>query len=316
MRNRHLYFTFAIVIMTLILQMPRIAQAQAPTISSGLNWLISTQSTDGSWDSTMAATDSVQATSAALESLVVLNSTNSLNYVNASNWLAAQQLDTTRYLSERLRILSAPGTDKDVIISYLNVLNRGWGGYDEYAANNLDTAFALQALKTTNYSDYSVLFGAVNFLTTNQNSDGGWGLESGDSSNVFVTATVLNALSLYNSVTFNVQSSIDKSVISALETKFGWWFRLKSFTVYDSGSTRRIEVRAEQPISQQLYPMAPDISPQISYRTAVGMKILIPRPLPCVRSRARGLILLFHQVIFPFQSPCRRKMSPSRLPLQ
>ena len=298
MRNRHLYFTFAIVIMTLILQMPRIAQAQAPTISSGLNWLISTQSTDGSWDSTMAATDSVQATSAALESLVVLNSTNSLNYVNASNWLAAQQLDTTRYLSERLRILSAPGTDKDVIISYLNVLNRGWGGYDEYAANNLDTAFALQALKTTNYSDYSVLFGAVNFLTTNQNSDGGWGLESGDSSNVFVTATVLNALSLYNSVTFNVQSSLTSPLLLLSKQNSDGGFG-SSPSRLRFRQHRRIEVRAGSQYHNSCIQWR-----RISHHKSVIDGGWNEDPYSTalrVRSRARGLILLFHQV-YSFQS--------------
>jgi subtilase family serine protease/prenyltransferase beta subunit len=210
MKRRHLYFAFAIFISILILQMPRIAQAQSPAISNGLTWLNSVQAPDGSWGSDVTSTDSVQATSAAMESLAVLNSTGSPNYVNAANWLTAQQLDTTRYLSERLQMLPASNTDQALMLSYIDDLARAWGGYSGYTIDNLDTAFALLALKKINYSNYTVLGQAVNFLITNQNADGGWSFTPTDSSHVDITSTVLKTLSLYNGL-FNNQDSINKA---------------------------------------------------------------------------------------------------------
>src|SRR3990172_7780583 len=216
MRKHQLYFTFAILISILILQMPRVTHAQSPTITSGLTWPNSVQAPNGSWGIDVVATGSVQATSAAMESLAVLNNTASPNYANAANWLTAQQIDTTRYLSARLLIFPTSTADKDTILLYLDQLSHVWGGYSSFTVNNLDTALALQALKATNYSDATVLYQAINFLITNQNSDGGWGFRpttsaiAGDASNAYVTAMVLKALSNFSS-TFNVQSSIDKA---------------------------------------------------------------------------------------------------------
>src|SRR3990170_8111849 len=93
MRKHQLYFTFAILISILILQMPRVTHAQSPTITSGLTWLNSVQAPNGGWGIDVVATGSVQATSAAMESLAVLNNTASPNYANAANWLTAQQID-------------------------------------------------------------------------------------------------------------------------------------------------------------------------------------------------------------------------------
>ncbi len=214
MRKHCAYFIFTIFI--LLLRLPGEVYAQSPTITNGLNWLNLVQSPEGNWGSNTSATDFVPATVAALESLTILNSTATPNYTNAANWLTAQQIDTTRYLSERLLIFPAANADKDAILSYLDELSRAWGGYSRFIVNNLDTALAIQALKATNYSDSTVLYQAINFLTTNQNPDGGWGFrpatnaEPADPSNAYVTAHVQRALAAYNS-TFQIQDPINKA---------------------------------------------------------------------------------------------------------
>jgi len=138
------------------------------------------------------------------------------NYINADIWLNAQQLDTTRYLAERLTIFSTASADKDAILLYLDQPSRAWGGYDDFTVNALDTALALQALKAANYSDYSMLYFPISFLTTNQNSDGGWGFrpatggQQADPSNTYVTAMVLRALVAHRAV-FPLHESITKA---------------------------------------------------------------------------------------------------------
>lgn len=86
MKNRFLYSILVLFVSTLILWIPRIALAQSPSILTGLTWLNAVQASDGSWGSDLTATDSVQATSAVLKSLQVLDNTSSPNYVNAANW--------------------------------------------------------------------------------------------------------------------------------------------------------------------------------------------------------------------------------------
>lgn len=194
MRKRRLYSTVAILISILVMQIPSISRAQSPAIANGLKWLNSVQTPDGSWDTNTSATDSVQATSAVLESLTVLNGTATPNYVNAANWLSAQQLDTTRYLAGRLSIFPTFIADKDTMLLYLDELSRAWGGYDDFTVNNLDTALALSALKAINYPDQNIISSALYYLTSTQNSDGGWGFYQGDASNVYMTAMVSSTL--------------------------------------------------------------------------------------------------------------------------
>ena len=200
----------------LLLQILSVAYAQSPAITNGLNWLNSTQSADGSWGSDVSATDSVQATSAAIESLAVLNNTASPNYVNAANWLTAQEVDTTRYFAERLSILPTFTADKDTILLSFDQLSHAWGSYSSFTINNLDTALALQALKASNYSDTTLIGQSLNYLNQNQNSDGGWGFRAAsealqaDESNAYVTAIVLRTLAVYDS-TFKMTDSILKA---------------------------------------------------------------------------------------------------------
>ena len=50
----------------------------------------------------------------------------------------------------------------------------------------IDTALALSALKSVNYSNQTTISNAILYLVTNQNTDGGWGFYAGDESNIFL----------------------------------------------------------------------------------------------------------------------------------
>ena len=212
------------------------AFAQSPQISSGLTWLYSSQTSAGNWPE--VTTTDYYSTAAALDAVYALDPLNPA-YSTAFQWMSGQVVSPTDYLSRRIIALKRAGQDTsselEGLLLYRNS-DGAWGGDSEYFYNILDTALALQALQALAYSDYSVLFQAVNFITSNQNSDGGWGFAAGEDSNVFATAAVLKTLSSYNSVTFNVQSSIDRT-IAYLLTKQNpdGGFGSSPSMVYDSG---------------------------------------------------------------------------------
>lgn len=196
-----------IVFIALLVQMllASIVLAETTQITNGLNYLTSTQSTDGSWTS---GEESTIATAEAIETLKLFNQTGTSNYTLALTWLQNQSLETTNHLAERIYILSAGGTDSTALISYMDELALAWGGYDDFTVDNLDTACALQALKAINYSNQTTIQSAISYLLNHQNSDGGWGFDNGDVSNIYMTAVVVKTLSQFKN-TYNLQNQIN-----------------------------------------------------------------------------------------------------------
>ena len=174
------------------------ATAQTPAITNGLNYLAATQTPDGSWGNDASNAEVLPATTAAIETLQVLNQTGIPQYPTALSWLQSQNLETTDYLSERIHALTVSGADSDLLLTYMDQLSKAWGGYDDFQVNNLDTALALQALKSVNYSDQTVVNSAISYLLSTQNTDGGWAFYQSDPSagsgqaeiNVYMTAIV------------------------------------------------------------------------------------------------------------------------------
>ncbi len=194
------------------------AFAQTPEITNGLSYLTSSQNPDGSWGDDTSSTEPLPATTSVIETLQILNETSSQNYTDAVSWLQNQTLETTDYLSQRIHALSDTGTDKDVLVSYLDDLTGAWGGYLDFEVNILDTTLTVLALHEINHPDLETIGYALFYLTYNQNTDGGWTFTPDDasagsaqSSNVYMTALVLKVLSLYKG-TFDLQTEIDNAV--------------------------------------------------------------------------------------------------------
>jgi len=186
------------------------ASALSPEITNGLNYLTSIQNPDGSWGSEITDTESLPSTVSVIETLQILDQTALSNYSNALSWLQSQGIDTSDFLSKRIHALSVPGTDDDLLLSYLDALIYAWGGYADYETNNLDTALALQALKQINYSDQETVSYALGYLVSTQNPDGGWGFYQDDDSNVYMTAIVLQTFIQFNDI-YDLQSEIDSA---------------------------------------------------------------------------------------------------------
>ncbi|MBM4137588.1 MAG: hypothetical protein FJ241_12275, partial [Nitrospira sp.] len=91
------------------------AFAQTPAITNGLNYLISTQNPDGSWGNETSNTEILPSTVSVIETLQILNQTNSSNYLNAVSWLQLQGLETSDYLSPKLSdFKTTENTERDL----------------------------------------------------------------------------------------------------------------------------------------------------------------------------------------------------------
>ncbi len=202
-----------------VLLMASLSFAQSTAIQAGLNNLTSTQNSDGSWGGDLSHTEILPSTGAVIRTLQLLNQTNTESYSEAIQWYQGQNLGYTENISERSHLLNI-GNDVDLLSSYFDQLTYAWGGYDDqtYRVNNLDTALALQALKAVNYPSQNVISSALFFLTSTQNTDGGWGFCAAASagcsdsgSNIYMTAMVLNTLSQFKS-TYELRTPRNKAV--------------------------------------------------------------------------------------------------------
>ncbi len=201
---------FSIIV---ILSMAGYSSAQSATISNGVDWLIANQNADKSWGGATASVTLFNATAAAISALKICGNTGS-SVVDGLSWLNGQTPDSVNFAADRLLTNAIVGhdttSDLNQLITWKNSIDGAWGLDGEYSNDILEIAITLQALHAVNYADYTNIFQAVNFLTTTQNSDGGWGASTGDASNAFVTAHVFKALNVYSSVFIN-QNSINQA---------------------------------------------------------------------------------------------------------
>lgn len=189
-----LYVTILVVVSVL----PGLAQP--PQIQSGLNYLVSSQNTDGTWATGTMRVETTAATVSVLETMKSLGQPNSA-YTNAVAWLQNQTPISVDYQAQRIHALGLTDTSINTLIPQLDLLKHAWGGDEEFVADNLDTASALLALKAANYTDQTVISGAITYLLSTQNTDGGWGFAKGDDSNVYMTAIVSVTLQQFSRTT-------------------------------------------------------------------------------------------------------------------
>jgi len=197
----------------LIFLLAKAGFAQPAAISSGLNWLVANQNADKSWGGPSSSVTPFNTTTAAISALRICGNTGSATS-DGLNWLNGQTPDSVNFAADRLLTNAIAGfdtaSDLNQLITWKNNIDGSWGLDGEYSNDITEIALTLQALRAANVSDYSTLFQTINFLTTTQNSDGGWGSTTNGASSAYVTARVLKALAAYNG-TFQIQDSIDKA---------------------------------------------------------------------------------------------------------
>jgi subtilase family serine protease len=192
------FFSFVLLIQLIL---PIASYAQSEAVSNGLNWIRANQAADGSWSSTQSTSTVYYTTVSVLDTLAALCEPNSTAYKNGLAWARNTLVEGATYVAPRVWAVAASGadatTDLNTIRSYYN--GSGWGGDKEYSTTTFHTAISLHALKAARNPDTAVVNTALAYLTTNQQTDGGWGFTDGDESSVFITAHVLSTLSLFKS---------------------------------------------------------------------------------------------------------------------
>ena len=159
--------------------------ADSTAINNGLSWLTSTQNSDGSFGITET---SILDTTNVLDTLKLLQPTSS-TYLTGVAWLSSQSVTPTDFLARQIMSLSSAGVGITSDLTNLLVIentDNGWGGDLSSTSMIIDTALALSALKSVNYSNQTTISNAILYLVTNQNTDGGWGFYAGDESNIFL----------------------------------------------------------------------------------------------------------------------------------
>lgn len=208
--------TWIICLLLIIAFLPS-AFAQTPEITNGLTYLNTTQNIDGSWGDDTSLMEKLPSTVTVIETLRILNRSDTTNYADAVLWLQGYIVKTADYISERITVLpTTEGEDLKNILAYLDATAYAWGGYKDFKVNILDTALALRALKAVDYQDGELIGSALNYLTSTQNHDGGWGFcsssqggcQNGAESGVYMTALVSSTLRQFD-ITPDIATAIN-----------------------------------------------------------------------------------------------------------
>lgn len=174
----------------LVLLLGSLVWAQSTAVQNGLGWLAGYQDIDGHWPSVEVSDYHV--TSEALNTLTLLSPA-SPTLATGRSWLETQESLPTDFLARRVALDAGTGVDAAARVTELLTLRAPsgvWGGYQASLENTLDTSLALQALESANYPNLTIINPALAYLTSAQNTDGGWGFTKGDASNVYMTAVV------------------------------------------------------------------------------------------------------------------------------
>ncbi len=194
MKKKIFYSKIALAFLFICFTWTTSAYAQNSSINNGLNWLFANQNIDGSWG--LQGNLTLVNTTEVMDTLRYLGYTGT-SYTEGVNWASSYTATSTDEIARATISLSNDGlsvtTSIDILTGYMN-LDNGWGIGAGFSSDTLDTALALSALKSVNYSNQTTISNAVLYLVTNQNSDGGWGFYAGDDSNVYMTTMVSSTL--------------------------------------------------------------------------------------------------------------------------
>jgi hypothetical protein len=172
----------------------------APEIQSGLAWLENQITSTGEvLNASSSIATPLQNRAEIIQTLTLLSSVPATGLVDA---VGAETDGTTESLARQILAYAqtkrSPTSLLTALLANRNA-NSGFGSAPGYRSNPLDTALALIALKASGYADSGVLSGALAYLGTAANPDGGYGLpDSPSASQVYVTAYVLSALQTFS----------------------------------------------------------------------------------------------------------------------
>ncbi len=179
------------------------------TINSGVNWLMSSQNTDGSWGET--AETKARITSKVVEILKEYDLNNQNSQIGM-NWLASNLPQNNTDLARYLAVSGFENAARIAELVSSQAEFGGWGTVSGGATDNLTTCLVASVLMKKDGYAKEVTKTAYNLLS-NQNPDGSWGMIKGDSTgSVEMTGLVRSFLTEYQSRTrINMSVELQKA---------------------------------------------------------------------------------------------------------
>jgi choice-of-anchor A domain-containing protein len=162
------------------------------------SWLISQQTTDGSFGNSNDIAISSQATGETVTALMLDSILAPSALQPALNYLNTGDVSHTETVARQIVVaVTLNGSADNSLIQKLNLLqneNGGFGSYAGYESDAVSTSWALRAYAASHLNN-SVVAKAINYLVTTANTDKGWRVDN--ASSLAVTAEVLIALNAF-----------------------------------------------------------------------------------------------------------------------
>ena len=198
-----------LLVIYIVFCLPLITHAQTAEVSNGLTWLKAAQNPDGSW----GARNTLRDTSAVIDTFKLLGESSS-SYLTAMAWINSTPQESHDYIARRLVSLNDGGTDINADLQELLVsqnLDGGWGYAAGFKSNVYDTAIVLRAFWEVQFPAPNSTTKGVNYLLSQQNSDGSWSILRDVPGDIATTSLAVTMLKKYGSSNvFN--DAIDKGV--------------------------------------------------------------------------------------------------------
>ncbi len=216
-------------------------------VSAGLHFLVQNQNADGSF-SNNSKTRLIN-TFAATEILGNLNQKISgsdqplinQSYPSSTNWLNFSFPENNDYLAQKISVLAEASEEMsdpmDYLAGQINETNLAFGFKKQFSPDVITTARVLKAIAKTNYQDAGsdsqfTLKAALLYILNSQSLDGGWPEIDGETSSIYATNIILEALRPYQNITIEGLPGGD----TILPTKINLGFNFLKSNQYFWGS--------------------------------------------------------------------------------
>ena len=158
-------------------------------IDTAINWLISMQNDNGSWNQNMLTTLAV---------LDTIQSKETTSEDEAIEWIKTKSISNNDFLSRYLLIDNLADYELADLLALQNS-DGGFGIQKNYGSDTFDTLLAAKAMlaRDEEITDASRIDRAIYYLVSRQNEDGSWSYIKGGEPNICLTSEIIILLADY-----------------------------------------------------------------------------------------------------------------------
>ncbi len=273
-KQRAAHYTIGTVLLLVSQNISADEAANRAALASAASWVETHQNLDGSWG--------------ADENIRYLTTSNTVDALRAANrykvayyagiaWLENHKASNIDFVSRKIVTLSRHGNNLNDDLSRLqsektDASQNGWGLSKNYQSSTLDTALALKALLVS--GDTTGQTGAIDFLASNQLTDGGWSLANATTADPWITGYVHTVLASVPSPTTAVTAMLGNSetfLNTIPDTSESLVLAQTAFALF---KTQGLSTRVDQLITALLSRQTASGNWEDTYTTSVAMRML------------------------------------------